>query len=255
MKGFSGARFSIQHGQVYKQGNDRLLEQGRRQRAFHTDVPRLMACPVTEIFSRTPGQVEIVMPFVKGVCPLQHDVPALSPLFEYFHERLLQSSMGDVGPSVMLDKLASLDRKLSKRLDIPDGWQEPFRQCESSFVYGLKDVPLGPCHGDFTFTNMLQTENEVVLFDFLDNVFDSVLLDMVKLRQDTACRWANIVLERPVDPSVLKHVDWIIDGELRWYECYRRYYRPLQQFNLLRILPYTTEPKVIAHVIAELNNL
>ena len=47
-------------------------------------------------------------------------------------------------------------------------------------------IPVGTCHGDLTFSNILFNGNNYYLIDFLDSFIESPLLDIVKLRQDTA---------------------------------------------------------------------
>ncbi len=255
MKGFSGDFFERKGELVTKYSyNERLLEQGRRQQEFRTDVPKLTACPVVSIGEHE-NAFQITMPFINGVCPLLLPKPQLLTVFEYFYERLQQSTMCDVSADILLDKLEKLERRIWMTTFTPPAWQIPFSECRKVFRDGLKNIPIGKCHGDFTFTNMLQTDHELVLFDFLDNVFDSVLLDMVKLRQDTAHHWVNVVLDRIVDEAKLKQLDQDIASELRWYECYRQYYRAVQQYNLLRILPYCHDHHATNFVITELNKV
>lgn len=255
MKGFSGAVLERNAGLVVKySSNERLLEQAQRQHRFHTLVHGLRACSVLGTTTEE-GRYGLIMPYVNGVCPLHHIKPALSTIFEYIRERFDTSVTGDVPADVLLKKLEGLQRRIWLAKHVPPAWITPLEECRAVFAQGLKEIPLGDCHGDFTFTNMLQTDTELVLVDFLDNVFDSVLLDMVKLRQDTAHRWVNVVHDRVVEESKLKAIDASIEKELRWYECYRRYYRALQQFNLLRILPYCQDGHATNYVIQELNNL
>jgi hypothetical protein len=255
MKGHSGAFFQRNGGILSKYSyEDRLLEQARRQAAFRTGVPNLSACRIVGT-DREGHAVRVDMEYIDGVCPLHHEKPMMLTIFEYIYERYNASTLGNVPADVLLEKLEKIERRIWIATFTPPIWQIPFSECRAVFRDGLKNVPLGDCHGDFTFTNMLQTDTSLVLFDFLDNVFDSILLDMVKLRQDTAHRWANVVLDRKVDEVKLKQIDNEVAKELRWYECYRNYYRALQQYNLLRILPYSIDPKVTNHVLTELNNL
>lgn len=254
MKGFSGAVFERNAGIVVKYStNERLLEQAERQRNFRTTVPGLRACSV--LGTGFDGAYMMRMPYINGVCPLHAAKPMLSTIFEYIHERMTESAVGNVPAALLVNKLNGLERRIWMAKHVPPAWKQPLTECRYIFESGLQDIPLGPCHGDFTFTNMIQTDSELVLVDFLDNVFDSVLLDMVKLRQDTSHRWANVVLDRVVDESKLRDIDKSIVAELRWYECYRRYYRALQQYNLLRILPYCQDGHAANHVITELNSL
>lgn len=52
------------------------------------------------------------------------------------------------------------------------------------------ELPVGRCHGDLTFSNILFLGQKIVLIDFLDNFIETPLQDIVKLRQDTKHFWS-----------------------------------------------------------------
>ena len=54
-----------------------------------------------------------------------------------------------------------------------------------------QNIPIGICHGDLTFSNILVDNNRMQLYliDFLDSFIESPLLDIVKIRQDTKYLW------------------------------------------------------------------
>ena len=43
------------------------------------------------------------------------------------------------------------------------------------------EIPMGKCHGDLTFSNILFNGNNYYLIDFLDSFIESPLLDLVKI--------------------------------------------------------------------------
>ena len=51
------------------------------------------------------------------------------------------------------------------------------------------DIPKTPCHGDFTVANMIFFKGKICCIDFLDSYIDTVLIDMVKLKQDIYYTW------------------------------------------------------------------
>lgn len=54
------------------------------------------------------------------------------------------------------------------------------------------DVIISPqtyCHGDFTLSNMIYYQGNIYLIDFLDSYIDSIVIDLVKLKQDLVYDW------------------------------------------------------------------
>jgi hypothetical protein len=110
-------------------------------------------------------------------------------------------------------------------------------------------VPVGNCHGDLTFANMLvDTENrEFCMFDFLDCFVESPLQDIAKLLQDARHQWFLTQTNIPED----KHAR-ATSMLTFYYEKIKAAYCeyaiwdvvPLFEFFCLaRILPYMTEEK------------
>ena len=105
-------------------------------------------------------------------------------------------------------------------------------------------LPVGTCHGDFTFSNILFGDNKIYLLDFLDSFIESPLIDIVKIRQDTCFKW-SVMLEKEM-PSHKKNklvqTFNFLDREIASF-CSNNlglsiWYNYLQIFNLLRIIPY-----------------
>jgi hypothetical protein len=113
-------------------------------------------------------------------------------------------------------------------------------------------VPVGKCHGDLTFSNVLinQYNLELWLIDFLDNFVETPLQDMVKLRQDTKYGWSLLMCNFQFDVTKvkigLKYLDKLLDKHFsNHYQCYRDSYVPFQILNFLRIIPYATDENTI----------
>lgn len=117
----------------------------------------------------------------------------------------------------------------------------------------IKDMllPVGKCHGDLTFSNILFNGNNYYLIDFLDSFIESPLLDIVKIRQDSAFLWSKLMFEGNYDEIRLIIVADKIDQEIvhfaSQYEWFR-YYPLFQLMNFLRILQYAHEEKVILYL-------
>jgi len=131
-----------------------------------------------------------------------------------------------------------------------------------ALFYGLDttiEIPMGYCHGDLTFSNMMFYNNEVALIDFLDTFLDSPLQDIVKVRQDTRYFWSMMLSENEQHSVRLKQVFAYIDRQFKTQfsdeEYYKKYYVPFQVLNLLRIVPYATDKVIIDMLLKEINLL
>ena len=117
----------------------------------------------------------------------------------------------------------------------------------------VKDMllPVGKCHGDLTFSNILFNGNNYYLIDFLDSFIESPLLDIVKIRQDSAYLWSRLMFEGNYDEIRLKIVADKIDKEIVQYASqyeWFHYYPLFQLMNFLRVLQYAHEEKVIVYL-------
>ena len=120
-------------------------------------------------------------------------------------------------------------------------------------------IPVGVCHGDLTFSNILFNGNNYYLIDFLDSFIESPIMDMVKLRQDTAHLWSPLMYTGNYDSTRLNIICNKIDNELdkcfRKYDWYCKYYNIFQLLNFMRILQYAHDEKVIKYLKNEINDL
>ena len=121
-------------------------------------------------------------------------------------------------------------------------------------------VPVGLCHGDLTFSNILFNGNNYYLIDFLDSFVETPLQDIVKIRQDTRYRWSQLMYTKRYDAVRLRIVCDKIDKEIDTYftqkhQWYGDHYKRMQLMNILRILPYAHEERVIAYLKTILNEL
>ena len=166
------------------------------------------------------------------------------------------SAMQTVPANILTDKMADVARKVANNVHLKDDAeaQELVRlSSEVMDAVGDMEMPVGTCHGDLTFSNILFNGNNYYLIDFLDSFIESPLLDIVKIRQDTAYMWSTLMYHKPFDKVRLSIISDKIDSAIDEYftgkyEWYRRYYMPLQLMNFLRILQYGHDEKVIAYL-------
>jgi hypothetical protein len=122
-------------------------------------------------------------------------------------------------------------------------------------------LPIAPCHGDFTLSNILIQPDgrKIALVDFLDSFVDSPALDYVKVRQDTHLYWSllmiNVKMDRARIQACLRYLDEILSRNISKYHIDDGAYRRLQSLNLLRILPYATNDQQISFIFDSINKL
>lgn len=116
---------------------------------------------------------------------------------------------------------------------------------------GKRAVPIptsnllcGTCHGDLTIANMIYFKSKIYLIDFLDTYPETPIYDIIKLRQDTKYLWSLFLMQS--QSKKMKNVMTYMDDRLT--KKYRdiinsEWYIFLENYSLLRILPYVTRSK------------
>ena len=184
--------------------------------------------------------------------------------FEQFIKREVeQSEMQNLSYEIIEEKWADVKNKI--------GSNERFRN--DSVVSGLTQkaeaifmrernsvtIPVGVCHGDLTLSNILFNGNNYYLIDFLDSFIETPLMDIVKLRQDTAYLWSPLMYTGTYDVTrlniICNKIDRDLDKYFSQYEWYRRYYDMFQLLNFFRILQYAKEEKVVSYLKMALNRI
>lgn len=121
------------------------------------------------------------------------------------------------------------------------------------------DIPIGHCHGDLTFSNILFNGNNYYLIDFLDSFIESPLMDLVKIRQDSKYEWSRLMYNGDVDLVRLNIISNKIDREIdkyySKYDWYKKYYSIFQLMNFLRILQYAKDEKVTNYLKNVINSM
>lgn len=127
-----------------------------------------------------------------------------------------------------------------------DIWATHYSDVENAFRSVLPSsvfLPVGICHGDLTFSNIMFSleESRVGLIDFLDSFLDSPLVDLAKLRQDTRFHWTNLRYARSHDHGKIHVIDTWIDDQLtsNFSEFLNSIpFWLIEVLNFLRIAPY-----------------
>lgn len=273
VKGHSGCAIEVvdEGGDlyVYKSTRDRgylkrLVDQARKQMAAaereyqHVRVPRILE------IKQSPDEVVLKMEYVysrnfieyfeqAGFEQVNYLVIALELFLEKEIERCTPTL---VSADIVRCKFGDVESKCraNKHLQGDDDVETLLERSRAVFAdMPDMELPVGVCHGDLTFSNILFNGNNYYLIDFLDSFIESPLLDVVKIRQDTAYGWSQLMYTKAYDAVRLSIVSEAIDSRIDAYfaERYRWYadfYRPMQLMNFLRVLQYAHDDKVIQYL-------
>ena len=277
VKGHSGCQIDvISDGSgiyIYKSTADpkylhRLVLQAEKQKAAaaveyqHIRVPQIYEIEKTEETVVVKMQYVYSKNFIEffeqaGFEQIDYLIGALKYFIEY---EINQCRLETLSPGIFRDKFADIKGKcLSNPLYQDDDIVTDIIVRSEKVFADLSDIliPVGLCHGDLTFSNILFNGNNYYLIDFLDSFVETPLQDIVKIRQDTAYRWSQLMYTKRYDAVRLHIVMEKIDREIdayfsNKYQWYREYYQVMQLMNILRILPYAHEQRVIDYLKATL---
>lgn len=286
IQGHSGCDIVIVHEDndlfIHKSTHDanyvpRLINQANKQIAAHRIEYQNIRVPKIFEVEKSESSATIKMEYIYSRNYVEHfeqagfeQIKYLIGAIKYFIDLEINNSTMQIVPShILTNKMADVARKVERNVHLMNDTEAQElvrRSCEVMNNVGDMELPVGMCHGDLTFSNILFNGNNYYLIDFLDSFIESPLLDIVKIRQDTAYLWSTLMYHKTFDKVRLsiisEKIDTAIDeyftGKYKWY---RDYYMPLQLMNFLRILQYGHEDKVIAYLkrvisdqLASLNN-
>ena len=280
VKGHSGCQINVvPEGHdifIYKSTSDpkyvkRLVLQAEKQKKAgeveysHIRIPKILDIGIKE------GSVSVKMEYVysrnfvdffeqAGFEQIEYLIEALKYFIDY---EVGHSRVQRVSSELFRSKFAEVKSKCISNTALNLMGDNAIMQIidRSEMVFfRLKDLnlPIGLCHGDLTFSNILFNGNNYFLIDFLDNFVETPLQDIVKIRQDSKHLWSPLMYNKHYDEVrlhiILNKIDKEIDSYFgSMYPWYRECYHVMQLMNLLRILPYAHEEKVISHLKNELN--
>ena len=280
VKGHSGCQIDVVSEDggiyVYKSTFDpkyvnRLILQAEKQKAAsvvpyqHIRVPEIYDIQTNESSTVVKMQYVYSKNFIEffeqaGFEQIDYLVGALEYFIEY---ELGQCELQSVSAKVFQEKFSEIKLKVENNplYTYDNNILDIIRRSEEVFA-DMKDwfIPVGLCHGDLTFSNILFNGNNYYLIDFLDSFVETPLQDIVKVRQDTRYRWSQLMYSKRYDAVRLHIVSDKIDKEIdsyfkRKYQWYGECYSKMQLMNILRILPYAHEDKVVSYLKTILKEL
>jgi len=167
---------------------------------------------------------------------------------------------------MFLDKEFSLTNyeKISKKLvqnklDSIDFFPEIKNKILGMINEEYFNLPVGICHGDFTFSNMIFSD-KIILIDFLDNFIESPIQDITKIYQDLNLCWTGFMSKTKRDTTkinigyqYLKNIfQEIVENNLIDWKINKKLINIFYAITLLRLFPYIKDDYIFSVVSKEL---
>lgn len=240
----------------------RLALQAEKQKAASgMQVPNIIVPKVYDII-RTDAKTGVRMDYVYSQNYIDyfenagvHEIDAfVDAMIAFVEQEIKLSPITECSNEVLMTKFEDVVSKAAKRDDYNDELKELLNQARMRLKAGggMLRIPVGVCHGDLTFSNVLFCGQQYCFIDFLDSFIETPLQDIVKLRQDSQYLWSCLMYQQPYDALRLKliseYVDERLDKHFSQHDWYKKHYEVLQLMNMLRILPYAKEEKVMEYL-------
>ena len=278
IKGHSGCKLSLIKAKnrflISKSTNnieyiDRLERQTVKQKKYRDFFPRNQDIIIPEVVNEK--KTNISFSFRMKYYPATDSLTFLENSnlnnIDLFLKNILQiidiniknSSYKKIKNKVLLKKVNSVQKSISSK-DINQLFFGHFERT-IDYLEKLEDsilIPVGICHGDFTLSNILIQNQKLVLIDFLDSFLETPLQDIVKIRQDTSHFWSLSLLEKNIDKTKLKIILTYMDEYIEKYyqkKDFMKFYDIFQVINLLRIIPYVQDKKLLSNIKIELDKI
>ena len=120
--------------------------------------------------------------------------------------------------------------------------------------YKIIELPLGPCHGDLTLSNIIVSPTgSLNLIDFLPSFIETPIWDIVKIYQDLKYGWSYRNLKGPRNASAKLFFQSCIPNQLSIYnKVWRHEILLLNALNLSRLIPYIKDVNTKKWVLSKL---
>ena len=281
VKGHSGCQIDIVPESdglyVYKSTADpkylkRLALQAEKQQKASQTKYQHIRIPEIVSLEQTGTETIVKMPYIYSKNFIEFFEQAgfeqidylINALTFFIDDEIAHSPVQKVPALKFHDKMDEIRMKCSKNRLFDDDAETDELLDKSEKVFKslpeYMEIPIGTCHGDLTFSNILFNGNNYYLIDFLDNFIETPLQDICKLRQDTAYRWSQLMYTKRFDAVRLhiicdkidKAIDEHFSGKYGWYN---QYYHIMQLMNILRIFPYAKEQRVVDYLKRVISSL
>jgi hypothetical protein len=238
----------------------RNVAKQRRFRPVYNGTIKVGAAEVIEFHVRS-DSAELLMPYIEGITGHMFTVHATrnvahtlsASLSTLLFAELTESREVLVETSLFRDKMTAVSAATQDLTlkQLVDACIAVIDRLPTELL-----MPLGPCHGDLTLSNLiLDPASGITLIDFLDTFFETPLQDVAKLKQDFVYGW-SFRKDPPalaIKAEILCHHHFpqaIVQIE----RMYPNQVRLLTMMTLARIAPYVTDSVTQRWLVRSLSN-
>ena len=117
------------------------------------------------------------------------------------------------------------------------------------------DINTGYCHGDLTFENIIISNEEIYLIDFLDSYIESPIIDISKLFQEFDLNWSNRNYESDNAISLIRNIflKRNLNDRISNLSINTLCIDLQRKLTLMRILPYTDSISMQLKLLNKIN--
>jgi serine/threonine protein kinase len=260
--GRSGCKLEIKDGLIVRKSstqsayNTRLLLQAKKQLDFpQSKYENLLAPKIYKIENSDDCYFD--MEYLPG--------SSFIDFFEISSFQIIENTTNTLINFLKLNLNNSKDRLINElllekldSLSITSKFRETILKLKVIIIKDDLVIPVSYCHGDMTISNMLYTDSKIYLIDFLDSFVDSVVVDLVKLKQDLYYLWSleMVDVRKTRFISIFSYMWGRIESEFR-SQVNSRVFKVLEVMNFLRIEPYISESReleLLSDIIEQLGD-
>tara|TARA_B100001094_G_C18103295_1_gene756994 strand:+ start:339 stop:1154 length:816 start_codon:yes stop_codon:yes gene_type:complete len=191
-----------------------------------------------------------------NVKSIYHIFDYIDKILSFIHREIKESIVQEIDVKILQTKINTIEKNLLK-FRKEKIIESCFRYLRENLFIFRNGIPIGRCHGDLTFSNMLIDYGDQVYFiDFLDNFIESPLFDIIKIRQDIVYGYIFQTYKETYDKHRLSMIfDFMNERMNREFGDYKMYFRYLDIMNFLRILQYSKNDHMDGYIINVLSDI
>lgn len=254
INGISGCKIEIFNSQVSKTSssiiyNQRLIEQLNKQLLFSKFSISGVNVPTIKESGYANDLIFFTMDYIPGHNPIDYFLKCnirdihnfISNIESYFN--FLEKNVSNDDIKIFKTKNIEKIQNLHNKIDYD------FRSFSDYLIKKIdnlssKQYPRSICHGDLTLSNMICCDNQIYLIDFLDSYINTLIIDLVKLKQDLYHKWTLFIffdLNSLDNIRINQILDFIWNNIRNKFSKYidTEEFLIIEALNFLRILPYT----------------
>lgn len=229
--------------------NARLIRQAEKQESFYSKV--LRAPKVLQKGYGADGLFYFDMEYIHGITLSEYiktmEVSKIRDVVDAILSDLF-IRVFDGKPSINAKGLFSEKINLLKATDFATEYPWYRGAIEILDSHDWSFFAENECHGDLTFENIIIKDGELWLIDFLDSFYESALLDVATLLQDSLAMWSYREQKPDINTIIRLAIfrDSVIEkAREKLSDNYVELYFALL-LKLVRIVPYTKDKMTIS---------